>query len=230
MAFFAFVHMTCFISFLILNEFGNETVCYVPKRSRPPKSVWIKSFIKKLFDGPPRGFVVSTYPPIWLFTTTFEKQVGSSHVQASPFNSDSQTLMVDDGASACITNDKNDFIGTTKTISRKVNGFNGQVHATHRGAVRWFIEDDKGMTHVFTINGAYLVPTASTRILSSQHLAQQAQDHYPRGEGMGSTTLSKNIMLFWNQRKHTKIVPLDPKLNVGITTTAAGAKVQNDNN
>ena len=80
------------------------------------------------------------------------------------------------------------------------------------------------MTHVFTINGAYLVPTASTRILSPQHLAQQAQDHYPRAEGTGSTTLSKNIMLFWNQRKHTKTVPLGPKLNVGITTTAAGAK------
>ena len=31
-------------------------------------------------------------------------------------------------------------------------------------------------------------------------------------------------MLFWNQRKHTKTVPLDPKLNLGITTTAAGAK------
>ena len=46
------------------------------------------------------------------------------------------------------------------------------------------------MTHVFTINGAYLVPTASTRILSPQHLAQQAQYHYPRAEGMGSTTLS----------------------------------------
>ena len=132
--------------------------------------------------------------------------------------------MVDDGASACITNDKNDFVGTPKTISRKVNGINGQAQATHRGTVRWLIEDDNGMTYVFTINGTYLVPTASTRILSPQRLAQQAQDHYPRVEGMGSTTLSKNIMLFWNQRKHTKTVPLDPKLNVGITTTGAGAK------
>ena len=73
------------------------------------------------------------------------------------------------------------------------------------------------MAHVFTINGAYLVPTASTRILSPPHLALQAQDYYPKAEGMGSTTLTKNIMLFWNQRKHTRTVPLDPKLNVGIT-------------
>ena len=115
-----FVHMTWFITFLILNEFKNETVPNVPKRSRPPKSGWIKSFINKLFDGPPRGLVVSTYPPIWLFTTTFERQVGSSHVQASHFDSDSQTLMVDDGASACITNDKNDFIGTPRQSQEKL--------------------------------------------------------------------------------------------------------------
>ena len=153
MVFFAFVHVTCFITLLAQNEYGNESVPYVPKTSRPSKSVWIKSFINKLFDGPPRGFVVSTYPPIWLFTTSFERQVGSSHVQANHFDSDSQTLMVDDGASACITNDKNDFIGNPKTISRKVNGMNGQAQATHRGTVRWLIEDDKGMTHVFTING-----------------------------------------------------------------------------
>ena len=140
-------------------------------------------------------------------------------------NSDSQTLMVDDGASPCITNDKNDSIGTPKPISRKANGINGQAQTTHRGTVRWFIKDDEGVAHVFTITGACLVPTASTRILSPQHLAQQAQDHYPRAEGMGSTTLSKNIMLFWNQRKHTKTVPLDHTLNVGLTTTAAGAKM-----
>ena len=47
------------------------------------------------------------------------------------------------------------------------------------------------MTHDFTINSTHLVPTPSTRILSPQHLALQAQDHYPRAEGMGSTTLSK---------------------------------------
>ena len=91
--------------------------------------------------------------------------------------------MVDDVASACITNDKNDFIGTTKTISRKVNGIKGHAQATHRGTVRWLIEDEMGVIHVFSINVAYLVPTASTRLLAPPHLTQQAQDHYPRAEG-----------------------------------------------
>ena len=30
---------------------------------------------------------------------------------------------------------------------KKISGINGQSEATHRGAVRWLIEDHKGMTH-----------------------------------------------------------------------------------
>ena len=35
---------------------------------------------------------------------------------------------------------------------------------------------------------------------------------------------SKNITLFWAQRRFTKTVPLDSKTNVGLTTTASGAR------
>ena len=73
------------------------------------------------------------------------------------------------------------------------------------------------------IRGAYLISEAATRILSPQHLAQQAGDHYPKEEGTGALTTSKNIMLFWSQRRFTKTVPLDPTTNVGLTTTASGA-------
>ena len=74
------------------------------------------------------------------------------------------------------------------------------------------------------IKGAYLIPDAATRILSPQHLAQQADDHYPREEGTGVFTTSKNITLFWSQWRFTKTVPLDPRTNVGLTMTASGAR------
>ena len=35
-------------------------------------------------------------------------------------------------------------------------------------------------------------------------------------------TTSKNIMLFWSQRRSAKTVPLVPSTNVGLTTTASG--------
>ena len=74
------------------------------------------------------------------------------------------------------------------------------------------------------ITGAHLIPDASTRILSHQHLAQQVNDHYPMAEGIGALTTSKNVTLFWAQRHFTKTVLLDSKTNVGLTATASGAR------
>ena len=86
------------------------------------------------------------------------------------------------------------------------------------------VEDDTGLVHVMVIKGAYLIPDAATQILSPQHLAQKADDHYPREEGMGALTTSKNITLFWTQRRFTKTVLLYPQTNVGLSTTASGTR------
>ena len=111
-----------------------------------------------------------------------------------------------------------------KRVDRKVKGIKGHANATHRGTLKWYLEDDTGLVHVMIIQGAYLIPDAATRILSPRHLAQQADDHCPKEEGTGSMTTSKNITLFWSQRQFVKTVPLDPRTNMGLTTTAAGTR------
>ena len=154
-------------------------------------------------------------------TTTW---ANGSSAPSRAFDSDSQMLMLDDGASACIMNNINDFTESPKRVDRKVKGIKGHARATHRGTVKWYIEDDHGLVHVMIITGAYLIPEATTRILSPQHLAQQANNHYLTAEGTGALTTSKNITLFWAQRRFTKTVPLDPNTNVGLTTAAPGAR------
>ena len=160
------------------------------------------------------------HTPLTSMTTTWSRE----QIAKARFDSDAQSLMLDDGASACITNDINDFIHPPKRVDKMVKGIKGHAQATHRGTVKWYIEDDHGLVHVMIITGTYLIPETTTRILSPQHLAQQANDHYPTGEGTGSLTTSKNITLFWAQRRFTKIVPLDSRTNVGLTTTASGAR------
>ena len=132
--------------------------------------------------------------------------------------------MLGDGASACITNCMEDFVVSPKCVDWKVKGIKSHANATYRGTLKWHVEDDAGLMHVMVIQGAYLIPNAVTQILSPQHLAQQANDHYPREEGTGALTTSKNIALLWSQRRFAKTVPLDPRTNVGLTTTAAGAR------
>ena len=159
-----------------------------------------------------------------MMSTWSTNQRSTTRAPARQFDSDSHDLMLDDGASACITNCKEDFVEPPKRVDRKVKGINGHADATHRGTLNWYLEDDTGLVHVIMIQGAYLIPDASTRILSPQHLAQQANDHYPKEGCTGSLTTSKNITLFWSQRRFMKTVPLDPQTNVGLTTTAAGTR------
>ena len=132
--------------------------------------------------------------------------------------------MLDDGASACITNNTKDFIEPPKRVDRKVKVIKGHAQATHRGTLKWYIEDDHSLVHVMVITGAYLIPGATTTMLSPQHLAQQANDHYPMAEGTEALMTSKNVTLFWAQRRFTKTAPLDSTTNVGLTTTASGAR------
>ena len=156
--------------------------------------------------------MTSTWPNGWTSTQATGRQ----------FDSDSQALMLDNGTSACITNDKHDFIEPPKRVDRKVKGIKGHMKATHRGTLKWHVEDDSGLVHIMVIKGTYLIPDAATRILSTQHLAQQADNHYPKEEGRGALTTSKNITLFWSQI--AKTVPLDLRTNMGLTMTASGAR------
>ena len=130
------------------------------------------------------------YAQIASMTTTWPRQSSAPRAWTQQFDSDSHALMLDDGAgaSACITNCKEDFIESPKRVDWKVQGIKGHADATHRGTLKWYLEDDTGLVHVMIIQGAYLIPDMATRILSPQHLAQQANDHYPKEEGTGSLT------------------------------------------
>ena len=132
--------------------------------------------------------------------------------------------MFDDGASASITNDLQDFTIKPTPITRKVKGIAGSAKATYHRTVKWKIEDDKNIVHTFTIPNTYYITNAPTRILSPQHFAQQMQDHKPHAEGTGWTTTRTTIVLFWNQRKFTKTVKLNSKLNITMMNTAPGIK------
>ena len=133
-------------------------------------------------------------------------------------------LMIDNRASACITNDLKDFISRSRRINQQIKGITGHAQATHRGMVQWKIKDDTSKVHLININGTYYMAGMPSWILLPQHFAQVANDHYPKLEGMGSITNSKNISLFWGQQTYTKTIPLDKNLNIGLMWMAPGSK------
>ena len=223
-----------FLLLIIIEAYAPEgPEVYIPRKQRPPKSLWIKSFYaafnlfyaglekmimnikvkRQYLPQKPRTYGRRTrqkkqrrasLTQVTNMATTWSNPGASTRPPARQFDSDSHDLMLDDGASACITNSKEDFVEPPKRVDRKVIGIKGHADATHRVTIKWYLEDDAGLVHVLLIQGAYLIPDAATRILSPQHLAQQANDHYPKEEGTESLTTSKNITLFWSQRCFTK--------------------------
>ena len=63
--------------------------------------------------------------------------------------------MIDDRASACITNNLTDLIGRSHRINQQIKGIAGHAQAMHRGTVQWKIEDNAGKVHSININGTY---------------------------------------------------------------------------
>ena len=137
----------CLCADLFFNKIANMRVrrkyCSQGPRVAGPRRRWYK---KVLWDR-------LLHDSIPVMTTTWEDSV-SKTPSGRQFYSDSRTLVIDDGASACITNDKGDFIEPPTKVNRKVRGIKGHAKATHRGTIKWHVEDDTSLTHVMIIMGA----------------------------------------------------------------------------
>ena len=60
------------------------------------------------------------------------------------FDSDSFDILVDGGATSCISNSIADFVKPPKASSVRVKGFNGTTSSTRVGTVVWHVLDDSG--------------------------------------------------------------------------------------
>jgi GAG-pre-integrase domain len=138
------------------------------------------------------------------------------------YDSDSKLMAIDNCCSKCITNDVNDFIEPPMKVNVRVHGVGGTVTAKLCGTVRWEIEDDDGVEHQQIIPGTYYNPDSEYKLYSPQHVAQVANDHYPKPHGTWCATYHDSVVLQWNQRQFTRTVQLDRTKNVALMRSATG--------
>ena len=125
--------------------------------------------------------------PLYIGTSMLHLMECIARPVSSQFDSDSRPLMLDDGASSSIADNIHDFIHPPKMVNYKVRVIKGHANATHLGMINWHIGDDTGQKHALLIHHTHPIPKAPTRMLSPQHLTQQANDH--------AITTSKSITL-----------------------------------
>lgn len=105
------------------------------------------------------------------------------------FDTDSFLIGVDSHASRTLSNDKQHFKHYRPVHSNKtIEGVGGNLMIKGIGTIVWKIEDDAGQVHQIEIPNSFHVPSLQQCILSPQHWAQEAQDHFPLDNGTFAIT------------------------------------------
>eukprot|EP00957_Ditylum_brightwellii_P000799 63125-Ditylum_brightwellii.AAC.1 len=139
--------------------------------------------------------------------------------QTFKVDSDLFIIGVDGHAMRTISNNPDHSITSIQQVKKgvkqpRVKNFGGDfTNIKGFGTVQWRLEDDDGKICFIKIKGAVYVPEASYCILAPQHWSQQTMDNRPRPNGTWCTTLADCAVLQWDQRRHTKTVPYDPRTN-----------------
>jgi hypothetical protein len=141
------------------------------------------------------------------------------------FDTDSKDLYIDNCCTTSITNDPRDCVGPMVAVRKRVKGVAGtRVTDMFYAPIEWTIEDDRGQRKTIRIRGLY-IPSAPTRLLSPQQWAQEACDTFPLRYGTRCVTLDDSIILEWDQRTHTRTIPLNRRgTNVARISTCPDYK------
>ena len=140
------------------------------------------------------------------------------------FDTDSESIGIDNRCSACISNKVEDFIGQLIASNRTIKGFGGNhIRNIMSGTIMWKWEDDKGKIHHFKIPNSYYVPDGGMRLLSPQHWAQsQIKQRRSNQNGIGSNTYHDRMTIYWNDKEDRLTVPISSENNVATFRTAPG--------
>ena len=74
------------------------------------------------------------------------------------FDTDSYPILVDSGASHCMTNCKDDFVDTPLVTKHHIQGL-GNATALMMGTVRYSFQNDAGQVSHFLVKDCLYVPT-----------------------------------------------------------------------
>jgi hypothetical protein len=142
----------------------------------------------------------------------------------SQFDTDSDTIGVDNRCSGCISHVRDDFVGNLRPSGRVVKGFAGSKTTNVQvGTLRWSWEDELGAKHTFDIPNSYYVPEGRVRLLSPQHWSQ-TQTKGTERDKCGEYTNGRECILFWGGGNYKLRIPIGKRDNVATFPMASGYK------
>ena len=238
------IQMTAIIVLMVstdLMEAFNRNVIFLPK-CRALKNAWSRSgkaiegiaskigdwILEHTKDARPRRHQGSTRAwgqrgtVLAMSVLAMQAHATVATERHTTFDTDSETVGIDNRCSGCISHVRGDFIGDLRPSNRVVKGFAGsRTTNVQVGTLRWSWEDDLGSRHTFTIPNSYYVPDGQVRLLSPQHWSQTQTKHSQR-ERCGEYTNGRECVLYWKGGEHKLRIPLGKRDNVATFYLASG--------
>jgi hypothetical protein len=89
----------------------------------------------------------------------FAAEDGHTEVSNSIFDTNDALVGIDNQASACMSDDINDFVGPLMHTNRIVKGFaRHRTAKVQKGTIEWKWEDDNGKVTTHRIPNSYYIP------------------------------------------------------------------------
>ena len=140
------------------------------------------------------------------------------------FDSDTESIGIDNRCSACMSHKIDDFVGTPKESKRTIKGFGGtRISNVMTGTIKWRWLDDNGGIHEFKIPNSYYVPDGGVRLMSPQHWAQSQRNQFGKRMNYGCDTKHDKMILYWDKESQHKLtIPISEVNNVATFDLAPG--------
>ena len=134
-------------------------------------------------------------------------------------DSDSYHFAIDTCTTFSICKEKELFFGKIKKLNNvHIQGVGGKTKVHGYGSIRIRITDDDGIQNDLEIHDVLYVPSSPANLISPQQWSQSCSNP----NGTGEITVGESTLLFWNDRKHSKLIPHHPELKIPIMSVNDG--------
>ena len=202
---------------ILIHYDDEETVDEQPKERKFPRSDEIKVFEmnkKDFFRIRKRKLVISNV--VLSLSTKSKRRIYEGTIN---MDVDSYNFAIDTCTSESICKHKELYIGDIKPCKHiYIQGVGGKVKVTGYGSIKLRVTDDEGVKHDLIIHNVLYVPESPVNLLSPQKWSQSCLDP----SGTGELTVGDTTLLFWNERKATKLIPHHPELGIPIMSVNEG--------
>jgi len=135
----------------------------------------------------------------------------------------SKATCIDTGASACISNDKRDFLTFHPTTNQTISGIRSGLTVKGRCTLLWTITDNEGNKITLYVSDALYAPNIPICLLCPQQVAKQTnnpQDRFNAGGLFGSLTYEGFVRTVpYNGRNGLPLIFADAPMSHASSTT-----------